>query len=421
MKESLERIFSEENLLDYGRACVDVALDLSGRNIDTLLIPSRGAFPIFLGVVCALRSIGKEYDDVNDAYRRLNPIIPVNGWLEKYLRAEDRNYELPSMNILFTPFTADLKISEGGIDSLEVIRGVRDYWAKVTRAFFMSPEERKEDPYFRSFTEVVLKYIENRPDLARRYESFPQVKNLGLIDTVISGRASATIIESMDEIGLNPYSILIVDDEGKKLRTPFKQTLDARVYAYPSRANMVKTKRIVSEDEGAALEGVIALVYPSLMIRSLDLRHENRNFLFGAGSWHYPSVTEGIYSQNFGLFMKAIEKAVEINCADYLTEYDNAKECKQQFDTAREVFLEFMDKHNLLRTRENSVTPFNLNPDLIVKGAYETSSHVLHVPFDRLSTERVTEVLATKALRIPYHPPQDLAEYFKVPLIDANP
>lgn len=409
--KSLDLIFSEENLLDYGRACVDAALDLSGRDIETLLIPSRGAFPIFLGVISALKYLGKEYDDPKETYQRLKPIIPVNGWLDKYLSKEDRRDDLPPLNILFTPFTADLKIEQEGIDNLEIIRGVREYWSKVTASFFLAPEKRKKDPYFKSFIEVVLKYVENRAELAAKYESFPEVKKLGLIDTVISGRASATIIESMDKLNLNPYSILIVDEEGRKLRTPFKQILESKVYA--DKANMIKTKRIVSEDEGAALEGVIALVYPSLMIRSLDLRVDGKNFLFGAGSWHYPSPSDQKYSYNFALFMKTIDIAVMLNSLEYL-DLKSKDSYRERFDSARKTFLDYMDSHNFLKIKDDSVEPFNLNPDLTVQKPYETSAHVLHIPFNRLSTERVIEVLATKALGLEYEPPEELrAELMK--------
>ena len=158
MKASLETIFSDEHLLDYGRACVDVSLDIGSRDIDTLLIPSRGAFPIFLGAVSALKYIGREYEEYEIWRNRLNPIISINGELNDYVPKPNIPQE-EHINILFCPFTADLNIIGRSVDNTEMTRLVRDYWSKVTASFFLPPVERKHDAYFKSFSDVVLGFI----------------------------------------------------------------------------------------------------------------------------------------------------------------------------------------------------------------------------------------------------------------------
>lgn len=400
MKKSLELIFSEENLLDYGRACLDVAINLSGRNLDTLLIPSRGAFPIFLGAISAIKFLKDDWEDFKDLYNRLNPIIPINGWLGQYLKENPENKEYP-FNILFTPFTADLNILDKRIDNTKMTELVRDYWSKVTSSFFLSKEERKENPYFKSFSNIILKFIEKREDLALKYENFPKAKDMALIDTVISGRASSTILDCMNNLGIRPHSILVVDDNGKKLKNPFKQKLERRMYE--DSVKLINTNRIVSEDEGAALEGVVALVYPTLMVDSLRLRYKNDNFFFGAGSWHYPPLYNSIYSNNFKLFIKAIESAVFVNVSGKYCQKEKEKNPEECFIESRIKLLENMEKYNFLNKKDCCVEPFNLNLGLRVIDPYETGSHVLHIPFDGDSNEKIIQELISTIPDIKYH------------------
>lgn len=409
MKYTLERIFSEENLLSYGKACTDVAYNLSIRHFDTLLIPSRGAFPIFLGAIKALNYLSEIFDDhgeidgFKDIYHRLSPTIPVNGWLNKYLPKENRVKEDERrINILLAPFTADLNLKNGKINELDIIKQVRGYWSNVTRSFFLSKEERRENIYFKSYVDTILRFIEGRNELAISYENFPKAKSSVIIDTVISGRASSTILNYMDGLGIDPYSILVVDSNGEKLKSPFKIDLERRQYSGEgSKVRFVYTNRIVSEDEGAALEGIIALVYPSVMIRSLDLKE--KKFLFGAGSWYYPSAGDEIYSQNFDLFMKTINDAIAINVFNNI---DGKKHTAyyEKFEKSRNCFLDNMDRYNFLGLKDDSVEVFKLNEELIVDRPYETSSHVLHAPFNKESTEKVMEHLVVTCFNMEYNP-----------------
>ncbi|MEK6914462.1 MAG: hypothetical protein AABW83_02315 [Nanoarchaeota archaeon] len=393
MKKSLELIFSEENLLDYGRACLEVALDLSGRDFDTLLIPSRGAFPIFLGAISAIKFLKEDYGDFKDLYNKLNPVIDVNGILEEYLKGSKKDKEHP-INILFSPFTADLNIRDKNVDNTKMTEFVRDYWAKVTAAFFSQNDKRMENHYFRSFTDIILRFMEKREDLAVKYENFPIAKDLVLIDTVISGRASSTILDCFDKIGIKPYSILVVDENGSKLKVPFKQKLMRRVYN--ESAKLISTNRIVSEDEGACLEGVVALIYPTIMIDSFRLKHNEEDFFIGAGSWHYPPLSDSIYSDNFRLFMNTIRDAVEVNVSRGYCEKREGRNPEEIFLKSRRIFLENMEKYNFMGIKDNSVTSFNLNHSLNVISPYETGSHVLHVPFDETSNESIFQEILSK-------------------------
>ncbi len=403
MGKSLENIFSEDNLLDYGKACLEVALGLSGRSYDTLVIPSRGAFPIFLGAISAMRYLCRDHEDFGEDLMRLNPYIKVNGWLDRYLpRGKQKQKELPRINILFVPFTADLHIED--VDNTKVTEMVRDYWARVTSSFLLESEERKEDPYFKTFSDVLLNFIEQRENLSKQYASFPKSKKLALIDTVISGRASSTILDCFDDLKIKPYSVLVADGNKRKLRAPFKQKLERRVYN--DQVRLIDVNRIVSEDEGAALEGVTALIYPTVMTGSLNLRireEENREgFFFGAGSWHYPSPKTSPHSNNFGLFVDTIDHAVALNVLGTYCRVENGEDTERNFVESRRKLLKNMEKQEFSKRKEADIKNFNLNPELIVENSYETGSYVLHVPFNKNSDEKVMHEIISNVRRVEY-------------------
>ena len=118
---------------------------------------------------------------------------------------------------MLIPFTADLHL-EGkvsGIDQNSCVDYTRNYWSQVTSNFMKEPEERKKDPYFVFFTDYILRKLEKREEDARFYENFPKLNNLVMIDTVISGKASSTILRVLDSLakdknipGLFPYNYL---------------------------------------------------------------------------------------------------------------------------------------------------------------------------------------------------------------------
>ena len=66
----LQDIFSEENILKYSEACLELGLSIprvwKRRNLDTLVIPSRGAVPFFLGTCYGLNKLitfGGEHEE----------------------------------------------------------------------------------------------------------------------------------------------------------------------------------------------------------------------------------------------------------------------------------------------------------------------------------------------------------------------
>jgi len=239
----LENIFSEENLMRYSKACLDLALDIptvfQEKQMDTLVIPSRGAVPFFLGMKYALGNLVEEHisDEHVDFYDNLGVQKSLVPLLPKNSRKNRGDLEGKRVRVLLVPFTADLNLTKFDAEENtdEYVEKTRKYWAQVTAAMFKPLEERLEDPYFRSFTDVVLRQIEGREKAARAYEKFPQIKRFGIMDTVISGRASNHILKAFQALAqkernsnLNPYAFLIVDEDQRKLRRDFGEYLRRR-------------------------------------------------------------------------------------------------------------------------------------------------------------------------------------------------
>ncbi|MEM4270862.1 MAG: hypothetical protein QXO70_02075, partial [Candidatus Pacearchaeota archaeon] len=202
---TLERIFSEENMLAYSNACLELALDMpelrETKGFDTLVIPSRGAVPLFLGMVYALEKlrdcseVHKEFYENLGVQPMLTPLLPECSKIANSVVGKD-------FRVLIIPFTADLNIEKFDSETSndEYTRKTREYWANVSAAFFKSQNNRNQDPYFRSFVDVILRDIECRDYLAKIYEVFPQIKSFAILDTVVSGRASNDILKAFDSI-----------------------------------------------------------------------------------------------------------------------------------------------------------------------------------------------------------------------------
>ncbi|MFQ5531184.1 MAG: hypothetical protein ACE5ES_01070 [Candidatus Nanoarchaeia archaeon] len=399
-RRSLETIFSEENLLAYSGACLDLSVQVPEKSIsediDTLVIPSRGAVPFFLGMVYGIGKVAKYSSDIQEYKENLG----VQSMLAPLLPEESGifdNVHKKRSKVLLIPFTADLNIPkfDPDADNDEYTQKTREYWANVTAAFLKTPRERRKDPYFTSFVDVILREIEDRPEVSEKYKDFPKIGRFSLMDTVISGRASNHILKAFDEIssrrkdeGLQPtYSFLIVDENGSKLRPDYKSYLmRKKVVAF---LEMLQIPRIISEDEGASLLGVSSLVYPSVMRASQNCVVDGREFFVGAGSWHLCSAVGGDYERDFRKFMDLIYRGIDAVYAEDFQE--GANKARERFRQERDSFLEYAQNGNLARYNDD-IEPLKLGDQFRIDGQaiYETSSHVIHVPFTLMS-ERLVE------------------------------
>jgi hypothetical protein len=381
---ALEREFSSENLRAYAGACEEIGVRLAEileKKEDgvAILLPSRGAIPVFIGACFSLESLGML--DLIDLppltcfdYIRIRRKAALGG--------ETQSQRTP---VLIFPFTADVNFGDlvrEPEQQREIIEHMRRFGARAVMDFFKSPGERNGLEYrlFLAFLEVV----ERRRRMIEFYEEFPQVEKLVVIDTVISGRASWTILNEWEKNGKNIKAIegggeiepiLVVDAMGRKVKEEFGKYIH-------SCGSCHYIPRILTEDRGAALEGVAAVVYPQLILAA----HEKSDLypqgypLFG--SWHsVPSRVREVYLEIFNGFLATIEGILE----------------GKDFKGLRENFLQQISEAQVLSGR-NSVNGEDLNPHHQITKVQETSAHVVQIYY---SPQVVSDIIReiTKRLR----------------------
>lgn len=405
--QSLEQILSEENLLAYSTACMALAEELASarkkNQFDTLLIPSRGAFPFLIGMVYSLNKMRDLGDDIQDIYKNLvipsilAPLIPENSHLSTDTKSATNR---SSLKVLLIPFTADLNIEkfDSTEDSTEYVQNTRRYWANVTASFFEEPSSREKGPYFRTFTEIILRDLEKRDEIANIYQAFPKVNSFAMIDTVVSGRASHDILTSFDTLvrekknqNLLPYSFLIVDQNGKKLERHPTYYSYLKEKEEKKLVKMLRIPRIVSEDENTALLGVSAVVYPSLMKESkklvyrVDKTEEEKPFFVGAGSWYInPNST---CMNHFKRFMNLVYSGIDfIFSRDYKKEQERLA-ALENFRQMRKDYLSYAESINLLDLKDTEIAFSQGLQQLNKCSSYETGSHVIHLILNEMHTK----------------------------------
>ena len=399
--------FSLENFMDYGRVGCKLADDLTGKwreeGLTDIIIPSRGAIPFYIAFYSALRECGKIDKDYKDFYKRIqNPKLIENYIKElepKEKMAKEENFicgKESDVNVLLCPFTADLNFKKYDLKTTDekntkFSEEMREYWVKVTNAFSKGQKERMRDPYF-SFYIHLIKDVEDRKALAEEYAFYRRIDRPAIIDTVISGLASSTILKAAQkERKLRNLSyFLIIDKNGERLRKEYKQILGLgsvlsnegkRIQSRNSNVSPYLVNNIFTEDRGAGLLGVVGVIYPSLLCMGKEL---SKIKPLGAGSW-YP-IEEEKEIKSFKYITKAINHAVKISCSDFCEGIEEDKE-KEELEQTIENLNKFIDEEQILLPSLSSIQP----QKKIYKSerAYITSSHVNHICFSEDQTRNI--------------------------------
>jgi len=382
---ALEREFSLENLRAYAKACEEIGIRLAEvleKEEDgvAILLPSRGAIPVFIGACFSLEKLGMlgRID--------LPPLTCFDYIRGKAVSSEETQSQRTP--ILIFPFTADVNFGDLVKDSnqqREIIEHMRRFGARAVMDFFKPPGKRDGLEYrlFLAFLEVV----EKRRGIVEFYENFPQVRRLLVIDTVVSGRASWTIFHEWEKNGKNIKAIknggeiepiLVVDAMGRKVKKEFGKYIH-------SCGSCHYIPRILTEDRGAALEGVAAVVYPQLILAAhekLDLYPQGYPLF---GSWHsLPSEVQEKYLGIFNGFLATIEGVLE--------------ERKDLPEPLRGNFLRKISEARVLSERNSAVNGKDLNPYHKITEVKETSAHVVQIYY---SPQVVSDIIReiTKRLR----------------------
>jgi len=386
--EFIDREFSPSNLESYASACFDVAADLSEarkKRTNTVLIPSRGAVPIIWGAAYAIDCLKKEHEEYRELYKSLRIPSEMKGYgfpAEVPIRDDPTK---DGLNLLLFPFTADINMGKfrEGLDNDFYTDATREFFTKVVGALRKDPAKRLQDPFFKFYYHLLTR-VEKRNELAKQTLNFPVIncKNMHMIDTAISGRAFTTIYDAFKKIGMEPEMSIIVDEQGGKLRRDLRGKILSGTYP---NAKLHKVRRIFTEDRGASLEGVVGVIYPSLMFHALDIKGMPKPI--GAGSWYPIPENPPLYRAVFSTFASMLKAAVRKECASYSDKINKGheeKELGKQTDRLKD-FLRL----GLLKGEEIGEFPFPLahNPSK----TYETGSHVVHVCFSREDSLKILE------------------------------
>lgn len=211
---SIKKDLAVENVLAYAAACVKVSDHLcyqvtEGRS--TVVLPSRGAFPI--------------YETAN------------------HIRAYESTVE-HAHNVDIIPFTFDTCQEASS-------QAVREHWVKVLLAE-SSGDRNDEWDFYQKGLSLLGQPFRRKP---LQYGKFV------MIDTVISGQAAAEIIEALERHGLDYHLILLADHNGESIKSEFRKELDK----YPDRHTLIPVRRLYTEDRGPAMMGMTTLLLPDLM------------------------------------------------------------------------------------------------------------------------------------------------------------
>ena len=397
-----DHVVTEENFLAYAGVCLDLAIKLpevhrKKHAFDTLIIPSRGAVPFFSGMIYAsdkLRDIDEDcssfYDDMG-IQSTLAPLLPENS------KVSEQGVYNKNVRVLLAPFTADLNVERAfpGEDNDEYVKKTREYWARVTAAMFLPPDERGSNSFFKTFTKTVLRTIEKRPEVAELYELFPQINRTAIMDTVISGRAATDILTSFEQLSrersnpnLVPYAFLIVDKNGTRMQPKFKTYLQRQSEYNNGTVSFFNAGHIISEDKGSSLLGMGAVVYPTVMKASKEFECGGKEFFVGAGSW-YPAYELGDSNiHNFREFMKTVYHAISYRFAkDFIG--DGKKELDAFKDSVGHYVAYAKQNRVFLNSDHLDLRTINLNPKYKPADSYETKSFVGHIVFNEHDTQSI--------------------------------
>lgn len=352
----------------FGKVCGEIILDifrLKERGYDTLILPSRGSFPIWRIGVELVEKYGKnEYQD------HLSEISCLNEYSKTLLKG-NIPIEEGKFRIVLVPFTADYAVNrdldpEGAKkDYNKIVEGIRKYYCDFTSSLFREPEKRNQFCF--NTQKKLLENIEGREILVHEYENLPKIEKACIVDTVISGRASETIWKRFNELNLNEKLtyLLLIDKEGKKLKKEYSSHFKKdNVFNYHA-------KSIITENKGAGFLGCAAIIYPDLL-HKIDTRYPYA----GAGSWHPVENIDEKHKETFELNIEAACMGAVLNYHRYFGEGRDVEYFEEEINKKIKEIKKNIQKYKIL-SKNNPYIPPNVKK--WVKDARESSAHVSHV------------------------------------------
>jgi len=272
------REITRRSLEAYISGCEELAVRLDtiiekvgeGGKRPVILIPSRGAVPIFLEAKRFLDELHGEASPLNGKNARYYP-KGIFDFLEQ--KGTDQPDNLTTVDVILFPFTADVSLEN--TDDEKLAKELRVSCARSVLHLVKRMNGGRQDFEWYKFLMKKLKAHNGDPShlnpnqIVESLESFlpnPDSQII-LIDTVISGRAAHDITGAFYNLGDPIVPLLAVDtvkgskfDQRRKaeIQDTFKRDLwkflpDGNPY------NLFVEFPLITEDKGAALLGVMAL------------------------------------------------------------------------------------------------------------------------------------------------------------------
>lgn len=249
--------FNKENVYSYAKASMDLYdyLKTLDGEYKCIVIPSRGARPFL-----------KHASSLN--YYKLHT----------FERKEEKMaFKIESLsdclnNYCVLPFSAD------PFDEFNS-KSIRGFWVKILKDLI----DAKKDSIYLKFYRFLVEKIAHEGWYHSLNYNLPNDKFI-FIDTVVSGQAICEIIDHFKSNNLNNfYLILIVDENGERIKPEYKRVLD--YYEGMQQCSLIKVKKLYTEDQGPAVSGIWSTVYPQIMLK-LNKEYEWAKEIYGAGTFY---------------------------------------------------------------------------------------------------------------------------------------
>lgn len=257
LNNTWNEFFNKENVYNYAKASMDLYdyLKTLDGEYNSIVVPSRGAMP-FLRNASSLN------------YLKLQTFEKR----EERLALKFESLKDCLSNYCVLPFSAD-PFDEFNSES------IRGFWVKVLKDLI----DAKKDSIYLKFYRFLVEKVAHEEWYHSLHYNLPNDKFI-FIDTVVSGQAICEIIEHFKVNDLNNfYLILIVDENGEKIKPEFKRILDH--YVGIQQCTLINVKKLYTEDQGPAVSGIWSTVYPQIMSK-LNEKYEWAKDIYGAGTFY---------------------------------------------------------------------------------------------------------------------------------------
>jgi len=347
-----KEVFSAEYFVDYARASreiLDYIRVLWKEGFDSIVIPSRGAMPI--------------YDCAKTVW------LMESRKLQTHRDRIDSRFEYISSPLgreLILPFSAD-PVQE---DKTQSSKDIRTFWTKVLGALV---RREANSPYLIYYKFIVEQIVKDSWTSKIPFH-LPREKFI-FIDTVVSGRAVCEIFDAFEDEGLDQcHFILLLDREGGALKEKYRAKI--REMEAARRCTLIPVRRLFTEDRGPAVSGIWSTVYPEFMSRVRE-KYKWAEDAYGAGSYYLrvSNNLKGFNNAGYNLPVTVINASISAIISESL---------RQQWATEEMVAQNISgERLKELQSENNAFLDYMVSDLIDDVSDYE--------PFDRATTKMLAE------------------------------